>query len=362
MIQICDLVGVYGLSWLVASVNMLLFEYTSKRQTWRNGTAAFQAFTVAVLLVLAASYGGSKLHEAPADTRSRIRTAVIQGNIDQSEKWIPEFQEKTIDTYMRLSLHAARHNPDLIVWPETAVPLFFQDPSHLSTRIRKTPDITGADFLFGSPAYVRSEDQVSYTNRAYLLSRRDRAIRTYDKVHLVPFGEYVPLQRFLPFVNRLVPAAGDFVPGEHVSPLKSGPYAAGVLICYEAVFPYLSRRQVKEGANILVNITNDAWFGETSAPFQHLSMSVFRAVETRLPLVRAANTGISAFVDSRGRILKQGELFQEAVLVCDVPLSQEGPTFYVRYGDVFPLFLFVAISVNLLFYMVRRRFRPSPSG
>ncbi|MFO7785298.1 MAG: apolipoprotein N-acyltransferase [Thermodesulfobacteriota bacterium] len=362
LIQICDLVGAYGLSFLVAAVNILVFEIIFDRRTAMRTDRMAQTAFVMLLLLLTLYYGGLKLRGTPAVTLSPVRTAIVQGNIDQSEKWIPEFQEKTIASYRRLSLQAARTEPDLIVWPETAVPLFFQDASPLSARIINIPEHTGADLLFGSPAYVESGNEVRYTNRAYLLLPEDRAIRTYDKVHLVPFGEYVPLQRFLPFVNRLVPAAGDFVPGGQIAPLSAGRYAAGVLICYEAIFPHLARRQVEEGADILVNLTNDAWFGQTSAPFQHLSMSVFRAVETRLPLVRAANTGISAFVDPKGRIIRKGGLFREAVLVSDILPSEQGSTFYADYGHLFPLFLLVVISVILINSALSRLIRRSAAN
>lgn len=362
LIQVCDLLGVYGLSYLIAAVNILIFETIFDRRPAMRTERVAQTALVTALLLLTAYYGGLELRGASTTEPIPIRTAVVQGNIDQSEKWIPEFQEKTVASYLRLSRQAARTEPDLIVWPETAVPLFFQDPSPLSARIIDIPEQTGADLLFGSPAYVHLGHEVHYTNRAYLLSSNDRAILTYDKTHLVPFGEYVPLQRFLPFVSRLVPAAGDFVPGEKISPLPAGAYTAGVLICYEAIFSHLARSQVKGGADILVNLTNDAWFGRTSAPFQHLSMSVFRAVETRRPLIRAANTGISAFVDSKGRIIRQGDLFREAVIVSDVIPSRQGLTFYVRYGYLFPLFLLLVICGILINSKTHRLFRRSSTG
>ncbi len=354
IIQICDLVGVLGLSFLAAAVNMLIFGIIFDRGPARKNQLIIQTSFVIVLITMTLLYGRLKLQETPGATLSPMRAAVVQGNIDQSEKWLPEFQQRTIDSYEKLSLEAARAEPDLIVWPETAVPLFFQDRSQLSRRIMSIPRLTQADLLFGSPAYVESDNEVNYTNRAYLLSVENNAILTYDKVHLVPFGEYVPLQRLLPFVNRLVPAAGDFVPGDQIAPLGSDLYSAGVLICYEAVFSNLARSQVRKGADILVNLTNDAWFGKTSAPFQHFSMSVFRAVETRLPLVRAANTGISAFIDAKGRVMVKGDLFRELVLVSDIIPSEKDITFYVRYGDLVPILLLAIISVKFICLMRSR--------
>jgi apolipoprotein N-acyltransferase len=153
-------------------------------------------------------------------------------------------------------------------------------------------------------------------------------------MHLVPFGEYVPLQKLLPFVNKLVAGIGDFSPGARITPLNTGRGEIGVLVCFEGIFPELAREYVRAGSRLLVNITNDAWFGRSSAPYQHLSMTVFRAVENRVPLVRAANTGISSIIDAKGHIRGMTPLFQEAFLSGEVRFG-EGNTFYNRYGDLF---------------------------
>ncbi len=364
LIQVCDLVGVHGVSFLIAAVNVLVYRLFFDPRKRRNRTLVAESTLVAALLLLGLLYGHLRLREpGPAAKPDRaVRTAIIQGNIDQSKKWLPEYQSKTLAVYRRLSLQAAPSDVELMVWPETAVPFFFQEPSPLSAGVLEIPDRTEADLLFGSPAFEGSGQNIRYKNRAYLLSAKERTLSSYDKVHLVPFGEYVPLHRFFPFVSRLVPAAGDFSPGDRITPLQTPRYSAGVLICYEAIFPRLAIRQVEHGADVLVNLTNDAWFGRTSAPFQHLSMSVFRAVETRLPLVRAANTGISAFVDSRGRILRQSRLFREAVIVSDVHPSKGPPTFYARHGDLLPLFLLVAICVRLIVFGNNRRPRLARRG
>ena len=356
LIQISDLTGVYGVSFLVAAVNVLVFGLIFDRAMARSLARKLEGVFVLVLLLLTIVYGLGKT----ADTRPakasgpRLSVAVIQGNIDQSKKWRPEFQQKTMDIYHHLSRDASRRDPDLVVWPETAVPFFFQDPSPLSARVFAVAGLTGADLLFGSPAYAERNDAVYYFNRAYLLAPEDRTIVSYDKVHLVPFGEYVPLQKFFPFVQRLVASAGDFSAGQRVAPLKRPGYAAGVLICYEAIFPDLARQQSMEGADILVNLTNDAWFGRTSAPFQHLAMSVFRSVETRLPMVRAANTGISAFIHPSGRVMQRAGLFEEAVLQGDIHPNRGMRTFYTRHGDLLPLFLLAAIFVKLIFFAVAK--------
>jgi len=157
-------------------------------------------------------------------------------------------------------------------------------------------------------------------NSAFLLRPDGVPAGRYDKVHLVPYGEYVPLRKIFPFIGKLVVGVGDFRPGEGFHPIRGEGWNLGVLICYEGIFPEAARAYKREGATLLVNITNDAWFGRTSAPYQHLSMTVFRAVETRLYLVRAANTGISAIVDPAGKILSRTPIFERAVLKGEVKI------------------------------------------
>jgi apolipoprotein N-acyltransferase len=294
-----------------------------------------------ILVFLTLAYGHYRLtqttHQKEDD--AILRTTIVQGNIDQSVKWNPAYQDKTIQSYENLTVGTISFRPNLVVWPETALPFFFQDKSSLSKKVITTIRKMGCPFVFGSPAYGGTKGNIRYYNRAYLLSPRGSVMGTYDKVHLVPFGEYVPLKRFLPFVHRLVPAAGDFSSGENSDPLPLSPFPPGVLICYEAIFPELARSRVRHGAALLINLTNDAWFGSTSAPYQHLAMSVFRAVETGRPLIRAANTGFSAVVDSQGRILKQSGLFSEEVLTVKVPLGRREMSPYTRFGDLFALVL-----------------------
>lgn len=360
LIQISDLAGVYGVSFLVAAVNVLVFVLAFDPRPSRKLPTALEGAGLALLIALTLFYGTHRMREVAEDySRSGtepVRTAVVQANIDQAVKWEPAFQEATLSTYLDLSRGAGRSNPDLLVWPETALPFFYQDREGLAQRVRNIAEETGADLLFGTPAYEGSGRSIRYYNRACLFMPGERSLTFYDKVHLVPFGEYVPLKRFLFFVERLVPAAGDFASGKRVAPLEGQGYSAGVLICFEAIFPGLTRAQTRRGADILVNLTNDAWFGRTGAPYQHLAMAAFRAVESRRPMVRAANTGFSAFVDPTGRITRKSGLFEEAVLVQDVRPSTLNPTFYTRHGDLFSFFLLAAVFAKLTgFYFTRSR-------
>lgn len=360
LIQIADLAGVYAISFVILFANAAFYRLIFQP----SRRAAQIEFIGAILLViLTLGYGYHRLSGTPGQD-APFKVTIVQGNIDQSIKWNPAFQAETVDIYRRLSLSPAPFDPDLVVWPETAVPLFLQDGEPLALRVLETVRESGAHAIFGSPAYGVEGKSLRYYNRAYLVSPSGEVLDAYDKVHLVPFGEYVPLQRFLPFVSRLVVAAGDFRPGTRLDPLPLPTGAAGVLICYESIFPELARTMTKNGASLLINLTNDAWFGMTSAPYQHFSMAVFRAVENRRPLVRAANTGFSAFITPQGKIVQATELFSEAVVHQALARGSSRLTLYARYGDFFPLSLLVLAFVQggsvLYCFLITNRRRVTP--
>jgi apolipoprotein N-acyltransferase len=344
-IQIADLVGAYGTSFVIVLSSTLIYGLVLERnlKLWK-----LEAPLILLTLALVLGYGYYRTSDRQASPGT-LRVAIAQGNIDQSIKWNPAYQEKTIQIYRTLTLQSRAFRPDLVVWPETAVPLFFQDGEPLARSVLLVSREVETYMIFGSPAYRRERGSLSLFNRAYLTSPSGEVLGFYDKVHLVPFGEYVPLKRFLPFVQQLVPSAGDFLPGDKVAPLKFPKAAAGVLICFESIFPELGRALTEKGATLLVNLTNDAWYGMSSAPFQHFSMAVFRAVENRRPLVRAANTGITAFILPSGEIVEQSDLFTEALLTREIPLSDSGLTLYTRYGDFFAIALTILSAVNIFF-------------
>jgi apolipoprotein N-acyltransferase len=207
--------------------------------------------------------------------------------------------------------------------------------------------------LFGSVSSSQKKDSNEYFNSAYLLSPSGEIKGKYDKVHLVPYGEYVPLRNVFPFIKRLTAGMGDFGTGTGYYPLSCGDKKVGILICYEAILPFAARMYKKRSAELLVSITNDAWFGTTSAPFQHFSMAIFRAVETRLYLVRAANTGISGIIDPTGKIIAKTNIFQEDVLKGYIKFVKI-PTFYAECGDILVLICFVLI-IFYLFWSLKGR-------
>lgn len=335
VMQIADLFGVYGIGFLVVLVNTVIAETIRTVRVRQFAQLPFKGLALASLLVIGTFSYGERQLALPSDPAAETwPVALIQGNIDQGVKWDPAYRRSILERYQRLSLEAATQQPDLIVWPEAATPFYFQDPGQPRDLVTELPRRTGAHLLFGSPAYELENGRPVSFNSSYLLAPDGRTVGRSDKVHLVPFGEYVPLQRFLPFIKKMVVGIGDFRPGV-VQPLPLDGHDLGVLVCYEVIFPELARDYVNRGADLLVNITNDAWFGRSSAPWQHLAMARLRAVENRVWIARAANTGVTALISPRGEIVAQGGLFTEAIVRGSVGLGA-GATLYRDIGDLLP--------------------------
>ena len=354
VIQSADLFGVYGTSYMLLLSNAVIAGLLLAIKTKRSLNSALKALAVCLVFVIANyAYGYWCLQQQQDDRDSTLKVALVQGNIPQELKWRPDYQVQTVRTYRDLSLRAERAGgKDLLIWPEAAMPFYFQDGGELAASVSQLPVETGASLLFGSPAYLGGPGSYRYLNSAFMLSPAGKVTGRSDKIHLVPFGEYVPLGSFLPFVSKLVVGIGDFSPGK-INPLPVNGSALGVLVCYEVIFPELAREYVRQGSDLLVNITNDAWFGDSSAPWQHLAMARFRAIENRVWLARAANTGITAFIAPSGKIIQQTGLFEPDFLVNEVGLGAE-PKLYLRMGDVIPG-LFVVVSLIWLL-QTRRRF------
>ena len=334
LVQMVEVTGVYGISALLVFFNVVAAAVLARGVRERSVFPALLVLTVLVVAVpLAGDWRAAEIARRPP--AGRLRIAIAQGNIEQDHKWDPAYQDETMARYRDLTRAAAASRPELVVWPETATPFFFQEPGPLRDAVLEMAEQQRAYLLFGSPAARQTRaGELEELNRAYPVSPEGRELATYDKIQLVPFGEYVPFAQVLFFVDQIVQAIGRVAPGS-VSTVFHLPAADfGALICYEGVFPALTRRFVAGGADFLVNITNDAWYGRTSAPYQHLAQVTFRAVENRVPLVRAANTGISAFIDPDGQIRWQGPLYETAWHVDEVRWP-DVRTFYTRFGDVF---------------------------
>ncbi len=341
LIQVSDIFGVYGVSFLLVTSSTALFcQYLAMkgRLVSKTGLAPGALLWAAVLIGAAFLYGGFRIRQVDAETSRalKVRICIVQGNIEQALKWDPKYQETTVQKYLSLTKKSQDRRPDLVVWPETATPFYFLKDERPSAAVLEGIRSVSSAFMIGSPAYEQRDGEVAYFNSAYLMDAKGAVLGRYDKAHLVPYGEYVPLKRWMPFLGKMVAQVGDFTPGRKGKVLNWNGKGIGTLICYEGIFPYLARAMVKNGAQVLVNLTNDAWYGDTSAPYQHFYMAAFRAVENRRALVRSANTGISGFIDPAGRVTAQTPVFKEAVLTRDVPLLQ-ATALYTRFGDWFPL-------------------------
>jgi apolipoprotein N-acyltransferase len=338
--------GVYAVSFVVLAANagaaLLLLRPAAPRQRIAG----------AVLVVLAALAHAAGLAALRADAGQpeggEIRVAAIQANVPQDRKWDPGSAAGIVSDLARLTRQAASSGARLIVWPESSSPFSVRRPARggapglrietnaaYAALLEDLARSLRADLIVGSVDYRTGGGGLRAYNSAFAVGADGSLGASYDKVHLVPFGEYVPLARALFFVNRIVRGAiADFAPGTRLDPLSTAAGRAATFICYEAIFPELVRRIARRDAGFLVNITNDAWFGRTAAPSQHLAMAAVRAAENRRPMVRAANTGISALIDPYGRIVARTGLGESAVLVGALrPRSDR--TVYARCGDLF---------------------------
>ncbi len=359
LIQIADLTGVYGLSFLIVLINygwVDLYRVFRKQQT----QPAWPALAAIVLLSVAAlTYGHFRLSTITSliSSADKPMLTVVQGNIQQDVKWDEAFTNRTIDKYTDLSRAAAVLRPDLVIWPETALPFYYGHDRTLSEKVDRCVKETGAYFLIGSPAFRPDGEATLYFNRAYMLNPFALVTGSYDKHHLVPFGEYVPFGQYLTFLGKLTAQAGNFSSGgKAFAPLAFKNHRTGVLICFEILFPHIASRFVRNGADLLVTLTNDAWFGTTSAPMQHFSIAVFRAVESRRTIARAANTGISGFIDPTGKIFEATPLFTDTSVTRPMP-ALTLITWYTRFGDMFAIGSMVAFCLCFMVKVIRTHLR-----
>lgn len=357
VIQIAEITGVYGISALIVLVNAAMY-HLIKAYVFRRGEQSGRlTLLVSTITVTAAGvclgYGAHAL-SVPGD-RSTLKVALAQGNIDQDRKWNPAYRENINKIYRDLTLKATESRPDLIVWPEAATPFFFNLDKPETESLKALVRETRIPLLFGSPYQESGPAGTTLYNRAYFIAANGETAGSYDKIHLVPFGEFVPFRKMLWFVDKLVEMVGDFGRGERAPLFGLNKDHFSASICYEITFPDQVRLPVKEGAEFLVNITNDAWYGNSAAPYQHISMAALRAVENRVPIIRAANTGISGTIDASGEIHHATDLFVETLVLAEIAPSRRGPTYYSRYGDVFSrLCILMSITVAWLAQAARK--------
>jgi apolipoprotein N-acyltransferase len=256
----------------------------------------------------------------------------VQGNVPQNEKWDPAHAPSILERYLSMTREAAERGAALVIWPESATPFFYEEDPGGAKQIRDVVRQTGIRLLFGTDEIERGSQPKLY-NSAFMLAPGGETTAVYRKMQLVPFGEYVPLKSLLFFVGSLVEGVADFSPGERMVLLPVDGATISTAICYEIVYPALVGRAIRDGSELLTTITNDAWYGYSSAPHQHFLQASMRSIEQGRYLARAANTGISGIVDPYGRVVARSELFETAVLTGEVRLLSD-VTIYGRIGDL----------------------------
>jgi apolipoprotein N-acyltransferase len=347
--QVASVVGVYGVSLLVAFVNGALAYALVGPPRLRVRTIAG---TAAALLCVAV-WGAWRVAEGSLTRQgSSIRIGLLQGNIEQKDKWDPGQARRIFTTYIAMTRDAVRRGAQYVMWPESSTPFMFEEDASGGQAIRDLVAEVRVPVLFGSDQIERGPTPHLY-NAAFLVTPDRRTAAVYRKMQLVPFGEFIPLQHWISFLSPLVGGLATFAAGESVTMLPIGDHKASTAICYEVIFPHLAREAVERGSELLTTITNDGWYGTTSAPYQHFALASMRAIEQGRYLVRAANTGISGAVDPYGRVVAKSAIFEQTGLVVDVRFLQ-GRTIYSRIGDV-AAYASLAITVLALVAGGRRR-------
>jgi apolipoprotein N-acyltransferase len=352
LIQYASYTSVYGVSFWILSLNVLLLALWRWRENkrWVAGLSA-----ILILLLIAPYLYSLAVLPHSEEPKEQIRVGLVQGNVDPYQKWEADFIENNFQLYERLSREAARDQPEVMIWPETAATTWLCREGRNIQRLRQLAAEINAPLLTGIPDCVFFSDKDYRTyNAAALIYGDGRPIASYAKMHLVPFGERVPFEDAIPFFKewlaKLEMGEGNWSPGSEIklfeltAPAANGQSAAkhlATIICFESIFPEEVADFVRRGADLLVVITNDAWFGRPHVPFwlsggvyQHAQIAIFRAIENRISIARCANTGFTMTIDPYGRVKKRAPLFVEAVLNDALPLRQE-TTFFTRHGQVF---------------------------
>lgn len=346
VLQIMEFTGVWGVSFWVVALNVAVF------LVWRNsGLVRTIALLSVVALVSIPFFALQHAYRYYRGNPPTVRILIVQGNVDPLSKWVEgvRFSWAIYDSLTRAGGEAI---VDLIVWPETAVPVQLTTQSYISEGITDLATDMDAAIVTGASAKCRKNDEICPLNAAFLVNPASGISDVYSKQILVPFGERVPFQRLFPVLGKLNFGQAEFLPG-----LRQSIFSVDVgdnslrfpsLICYESAFPLQSRAAVNRGANLLVTISNDAWYGNCSEPYQIAAFSRFRCIETRRAMARASNAGISFLADPLGQVVAQTNLLQAEWKAGVLPLMED-MTFYVRHGD---LFLFAVTMIYGVFLLI----------
>ena len=374
LIQYVSFTSVYGVSLWVVTINVIILLILKNFSNFKKIIIYFIALIL--LFIVPWIYGTIVIPDEEKAPEEQLRVGLIQGNVDPNIKWNDEFFEENWRIYNELTLEAAQSKPHLIIWPETAVPDYLRVSDFYLTNIRELLNRIKIPLITGAPDFKYLPDQEYLTfNGVFLMTPGHPGFQIYRKLHLVPFGERVPFTETFPFLKDFLESLemgeGNFSPGSEIvsfnvpimnqdslsnsKKLARNHINAPVVICFESLFPELVRKFILKGADILIIITNDAWFKRSAAPFHHAQVAIFRAIEHRISIARCANTGVSMFVDPYGRTLQNSSIFKKLYLVHDIPLRSE-TTFFSRHGNIFTVTISLLNIAPLLFaFFVRSR-------
>lgn len=348
-IQQASLYGVYGLSGWLILINVIVYKLIKSKNP-KYAIAFIMAFTLPLL------FGVIRMNRAADEP---ILIGIVQPNIDPNLKFTKAMREVTFDRLIYLSeqcneaaLDRFDQSPDLVIWPETATPIFLTFPGVYQNRVYALAQRINSPIFTGTPIYDRKKREIY--NGAVLIEPKKGITQEYRKIHLVPFGEHIPFDQHIALFKKIDLGGGDYTPGTRFTVFRTGDLKFSCLICFESIFPELSRTFVNDGAGLLVNITNDGWFGKISGSQQHNDMAILRTVENGVPLVRCANTGISMVVDKYGRVLTESSLFTQNFILHHVSIIPDKTVF--RYiGNAVPILSLLIATLLLVVKTVKTK-------
>jgi len=334
LIQSAEIIGVYGISLMIHIVNVLLYIFL--KNDYRT-KIRFASIIVAIFLPLIfLVYGWLRLPSLAEPESGAYKIALAQGNIGRDIKWENGGKETSLNTYLDMTRQASAEDVDLVIWPETATPFYLLSQPNWFSRVKYVVDSANTSILTGTPQYERvGREEYIYFNAATLISPGVDTLPVYEKIKLVPMSERIPFSGRFKKLREIRLGQADFSSGRYMTIFSNNDVKFATLICFESAFPGYCADFCRLGAQFLVVITNDMWFGPSSLPFQHARMSIFRAVENRVPLARCANTGVSMFIDRWGRTSNVTQMDEKQLIVGDIQ-PEISASFYNRWGNFIP--------------------------
>ena len=366
-IQFIEWTGYLGITLLLGYMSIFVYLIFYKRKNLLRNLIG-----LSILIILPSLYGGIRLNALGKEKFPTLRVGVVQPNMDPFKKWDLQFQDSTFKILKNSTFKLS--NADLVVWPETATPFYLRYKPNYLFQVYHIVDSLNIHLITGTPdvKYVDDDDYVTY-NSAFFFSPNRRNFESYNKIALVPAAESMPFKKTFPFLRDLDVGGGDFFPGTEFKvftiranlgesktkppsendSLADSEVKVAAVICFDSVFPHIVRQFVKKGARILTIITNDAWFGNTSGPYQHAQYAVLRAIENRVSIARSANTGISMFIDPSGRKHEVVGLEKQAEITYDLPVTRD-LTFYSQHGEWLGILCFV-VSIPVIIFGILKK-------